>query len=80
MDIIKVGPVGRYSGGTIWDEKGRDKVTLLGFMFITTKPNLFAGFHCRSSYYSIISIGIYVKPIISSFTNFRDPRVKDEKV
>lgn len=52
---------------------------LLDFNFQLGNHRLFGGFHGSKAYYGIESIGIYVKPIISSSINSKDPRVKDEK-
>ncbi|MCD7455680.1 hypothetical protein HAX54_029133 [Datura stramonium] len=168
MEMIKVGPVGRTGGGSIWDEKGRDEVVgilvsysentieslqflfyengnlvqsdkhgsnrrenfsavvfdypsefltslsgsygnngystvLSAIKFNTNKGSygpfgcaklatdakhfnfqignhrLFGGFHGTKSRQAVESIGIYLKPIISSMINLKDLRVKDEE-
>lgn len=169
MEMIKIGPVGgRSSGGSVWDEKGRDEVvgilvsysedtieslqflfyengnlvqsdkhgshhcenffavvfdypseflTLLSgsydnngystvlsaikfntnkgsygpfgctqpvtdakhFNFQIGNHRFFGGFHGTRNRHAVESIGIYLKPIISSMINLKDLRVKDEK-
>ncbi|XP_060180903.1 inactive protein RESTRICTED TEV MOVEMENT 1-like [Lycium barbarum] len=49
------------------------------FNFQIENHRLFGGFHGTKTSYAVESIGIYVKPIISSIINLKDLRVKDEK-
>ncbi|XP_060179236.1 inactive protein RESTRICTED TEV MOVEMENT 1-like [Lycium barbarum] len=49
------------------------------FTFQIGNHRLFGGFHGTKTKYAVESIGIYVKPIISSIINLKDLRVKDEK-
>ncbi|KAH0634188.1 hypothetical protein KY289_037135 [Solanum tuberosum] len=49
------------------------------FNFQLGNHNLFGGFHGTMSSSAVESIGIYVKPVVSSMINLKDLRVKDEK-
>ncbi|KAH0640348.1 hypothetical protein KY285_036934 [Solanum tuberosum] len=49
------------------------------FNFQLGNHSLFGGFHGTTSSYAVDSIGIYVKPVVSSMINLKDLRVKDEK-
>lgn len=62
------GPFGRTQAGTASKH----------FNFQLGNHHLFGGFHGNKSNHAVKSIGIYVKPVISSMINLKGLRIKDE--